>query len=177
MQELVLVDRREELITSINKQLNGDYSKGLTSYSYLAQGAEDFIGLINNPDYTSYKNEIIMLEEICHLLNQINVNRVIDLGIGEGAKGDLIVNRIRCNSYVGVDISQDMIEIGSKNQKMKCNRIYRNADFSNIKELNENIELCENDLYLLLGNTLANEVNMKDLLGNMNEHLFSFLHI
>jgi uncharacterized SAM-dependent methyltransferase len=156
MQMQGVTDLRREVLSVVNRQINGDYSEALTRFSYLGGG-------------------ILLINRLMPSLTRFHFNTVVDFGIGDGVKSSIIANALGCRSYIGVDISPEMIDIASRNQSqlmMHVNRSYIVSNFNN--EFNfEN----GNNLHLLLGNTIANEVNMQSYLEQLNRNLNGYLLI
>ncbi|MGV8086631.1 MAG: L-histidine N(alpha)-methyltransferase [Candidatus Woesearchaeota archaeon] len=158
------------------RQLNGDYSDSLTRFSYIS-GAEDFIKFTCAENYFGYSRELILIDKMLpNLINKIqNYSQIIDLGPGDGCKAVRIINGIngKISRYLGLDISLPLLNSAQKSQTIirDIDRHYAVCDFNNIRnilELSIN-DMCQDRLFLLLGNTLTNEINMSHFLENLRE--------
>jgi len=166
------VDYRREIERIVRQHLQGDYSDSLTRFSYLNDGAEQFIQLTQNPDYTSYNREINLLAQILpNIVEFIEDDlQIVDFGVGDGLKSARILsylNQSRQVGYLGLDMSPEMIEIARMNNQLATN--YSVCDFSDINQLEEIFSnLPNNDrLFFMLGNTITNEVDIQDYLCSL----------
>jgi len=173
---------RKEIGNIVRQHLQGNYLDTLTRFSYLDQGAEQFLKLVNSPDYTSYDQEMGLIDRMIPNLSRFS--RVVDIGVGNGLKAAKILSSLDCK-YLGLDISEDMLQIARESHDRilpDLNRKYVPIDFSNVPKLGSLIYpsgKSENDsdddsdhfslqgyrrkkpdLFLLLGNTLTNETDM-----------------
>ncbi len=174
--QTIQIDYREQIAGIVARQLNGDFSDSLTRFSYV-DGAEDFLRLIQSPDYLGYTREMILIDRIMPQINQrIGYNsQVIDLGPGNGRKAIRLLTYLnrRISNYVALDMSTRILNIArlSQNTFQDIPREYRLCDFSNTMELKRNlgVNINQNRLFLLLGNTLTNEINMEMFLRDFRE--------
>lgn len=170
------IDYREQIAGIVARQLNGDFSDSLTRFSYV-DGAEDFLRLIQSPDYLGYRREMTLIDRIMPQINQrIGYNsQIIDLGPGNGQKAIRILtySNGQISNYTALDMSQQILNVArlSQNMHRRIHRDYRLFDFSNPIELSRELSTNSNQnrLFLLLGNTLTNEINMETFLGNLRE--------
>ena len=170
-------DYRTQIATIVSRHVAGDYSDTLTRFSYI-NGVEDFLRFIQSPDYFGYSREIALIGRIVEpILQRIrNNSQIIDLGPGNGQKAMFLMSAIssRVSEYLALDMSQQMLNVARLSQDVatpNMNREYVLHDFSNMSELGR--ELARNSerdrIFLLLGNTLTNEVNMDYFLQNFRE--------
>ncbi len=163
------VDYRNNIIDTVSRQLNGDFSETLTKFSYLGNGAKNFLKLAQSPNYLGYSREILLIDKIRPFLTQFE--ELIDLGPGDGRKACKIINQA-CN-YLAMDISCEMLEIARHNQDAIDNRVYEICDFSDFVQLRQTIcrrtHVKSRRLLMILGNTLANETNMEIFLRNLGQ--------
>lgn len=164
---------QEQILNIVFRQLQGDYSEALTKFSYLGKGADQYLSLVNSPDYLSYEREMLLLQKAVPIIQRIIQRnygfQIIELGPGDGRKAaELMLRLAKKNnfSYLALDISQEMLFIAKQNQKhLLVDRGYCQCDFNNPEELKQKTSLGPlNRLFLLLGNTMANEVQMKKFL-------------
>jgi SAM-dependent methyltransferase len=160
-----------ELIEEIVRQhLQGNYSDSLTRFSYLNGGAEQFIRLTQNPDYTSYMRELGLIESIFGSLEHFSCLQVIDFGVGDGRKLNLVLSNLRKYmevSYLGLDLSSAMIDIARKNNSF--GNTYSTCDFSDMFQLiREFSKLPDTQrLIFMLGNTITNEIDIENYLRSL----------
>jgi len=171
---------KKKLRNLIELQRRGDIDTFI-KHSYLGDGAERYLGLINTLRYGSYHREMALLDEIAPEIGDIS--RVVDLGVGDGTRSARILSKLKC-SYLGLDISKQMLNYARAHHCMALPGLkaeYKKRDFSNIldlvkplglgnkkvrsEEANEWDELEDPrdknpQLYLFLGNTLANETDV-----------------
>lgn len=164
----------EEITEIVGRHLQGDYSDSLTRFSYLNGGAESFIRLTQNPDYTGYEREISLLEQVMpQLVDLVDGDlQVVDLGVGDGRKLNQVLLNLQDQieaEYLGIDLSPAMIEIARANNPL--GRDYAVCDFSDVEELS--LELSQlgdgNRAIFMLGNTLTNEVDVEGFLRSLRE--------
>jgi len=163
----------------VKRQLNGDYSDSLTRFSYI-NGAEDFMKFTHAENYFGYSREIILVDKMMpNLVNKIhNYSQIIDLGPGDGCKAIKIIDGIngKVSSYIGLDMSLTMLNSAEKSQNniRDVDRYYALGDFNHMQEILESSSTESNNMYqdrlfLLLGNTLTNEINIGCFLENFRE--------
>ena len=165
-----------EIEDIVRQHLQGDYSDSLTRFSYLNGGAEQFIRLTQNPDYTSYERELSLLNQILPNIRSLVDNnlQVVDFGVGDGRKLNQVLLYLReriDTTYLGLDLSSTMIEIARRNNPVETN--YSICDFSNISQLSRVFRTLPDidRLILMLGNTITNEVNVERCLCRLRESL------
>lgn len=161
-----------EIRNIVIQHLRGDYSDSLTRFSYLNGGAEQFVQLTQNPDYTSYERELNLLHQILPRIREIISNRlqIIDFGVGDGRKSNQIISYFRERietSYLGLDLSHRMIEIARRNNGHEG--YYSVCDFGDMDQISRVLSgLPVNDrLIFLLGNTITNEVDIVNYLRRL----------
>ncbi|MBT5022213.1 hypothetical protein HOK51_05460 [Candidatus Woesearchaeota archaeon] len=167
-----------EILDILKNHLVGNYSDSLTRFSYLNSGAESFVRLTQNPNYTSYDVESQLLSNLIPAMSSIisDVNnsnlQLIDFGVGDGLKSECIITDLSCRhniSYLGLDMSKDMLNIAQRDQNgIGILAEHGLCDFSNIENLNDFLNRDDStQLILMLGNTLTNEVNMEQYLSDL----------
>lgn len=182
MQLISCTDYRREIANIVQQHLQRNYLDALTRYSYLGEGANQFLRLIHSPNYTSYNRGLRLLNEILPRIRNIilsNNLQVIDFGVGDGMLSLRILSYLNqeCNlSYLGLDISREMLEIARNNQlnlPIDITTNYIQCNFNNLRQLTEilNRISCNTRLFLLLGNTLTNEVNIESYLRSLRNVL------
>jgi len=161
-----------EIENIVRQHLEGDYSDSLTRFSYLNGGAQQFIRLTQNPDYTSYERELLLLDQILPNIETLIGNdlQIVDFGVGDGMKLNRVLSYLRQRihvSYLGLDLSPEMIEIARRNNRLATN--YSICDFSNITQLSREFSRLSNSnrLILMLGNTITNEVDVQSYLSSL----------
>lgn len=162
----------DEIEDIVRQHLQSDYSDSLTRFSYLNGGAEQFISLTRNPDYTSYERELGLLNQIFPNIRSLVGNKlqIIDFGVGDGIKLNYALSYLRRRidvSYLGLDLSTAMIEIARRNNSFANN--YSVCDFGDMIQLSREFNRLPNDsmLITMLGNTITNEVNVGDYLVSL----------
>ncbi len=165
----------EQIVVIVMRQLHRDYSDTLTKFSYIT-GAQDFLRFSLSPDYSTYQRELATIERIAPAISQRlgNSFQMVDLGPGDGQKAMRLINQFvgRTFDYLALDMSQSLLKAAETSQwDIPNRREYHLCDFSNRRELiRELSEYSDRDrLFLLLGNTLTNEVNMEHFLRNFRE--------
>ena len=157
----------EQIGLIVEQHRNGVYQDALTRFSYLGEGAGDFLEFIRDPNYTGFRQEVLMLRRmIDEFRDRFRGSHVVDLGPGDGLKAMEILSL--ADSYLALDMSEEMLEIAERNHEGfgGVSRRYERADFS----CPENIS-AQGDFVLLLGNTLTNEVDMQSYLLGLREAL------
>jgi len=171
----LLTRYKSEIADIVIQQLAGKYSQALTKYSYLEQGADYFLQLTSRPEYVGYSKEIMLLQNIAKQLapfSQAALN-VIDLGPGNGEKALTLLSFLNHSNttYLAIDKSPHMLAIAKENQIFlnELKKFYLLNDFSNNKNwyLQLNKKRSNTTLFLLLGNTVANEIDMEGMLANL----------
>ena len=174
--QLAQTECREQIAAIVARHLVGDYSDSLTRFSYI-NGAEDFLRFIHTPDYFGYTREFSLINRITPQISRRirNNSQIIDLGPGDGQKAIRILTNLsgRISNYLALDISRQMLNVAqiSQNRIQSVAKKYRLCDFSNMPKLRLAIRTgAERDrIFLLLGNTLTNEVNIGHFLQNFRE--------
>ncbi len=158
----------QQMVSIVARHLEGDYSDTLTRFSYIL-GASDFLRFIYTPQYLGYTKEMKLLDCITPKIEQIigkNL-QIIDLGPGNGKKAVKIMENLGklVSHYSALDMSRQMLDTARISQKRtkEVSKEYQLCDFSNLYELGKKINMNPDGerLFLLLGNTLTNEVNME----------------
>ncbi|MBU0459702.1 MAG: L-histidine N(alpha)-methyltransferase [Nanoarchaeota archaeon] len=162
----------EQIEKIVRQHLQENYSDSLTRFSYLNGGAEQFIRLTQNPDYTSYERELNLINQILpNIKNLVGSNlQIIDFGVGDGRKLNQILSSLRESidvSYLGLDLSPTMIEVARINNRF--GDIYSICDFSNMGQLTSVFERLHDSerLIFMLGNTITNEVDVESYLHSL----------
>ncbi len=161
-----MCEQTEQIETIIQQHLNGNYSDSLTRFSYLNGGAEQFIRLTQNPDYTSYDRELNLIQNVLPFLQNLDSLQIIDFGVGDGRKMNLIIPNLSNVSYLGLDISPAMIDFARDDNNYRTN--YFLYDFSDVAEL-QNLfhSLPQPRLITMLGNTITNEIDVGNYLESL----------
>ncbi len=60
-------------------------------------------------DWNSEESQIVRFEQLCKIMHDTQVFSLTDIGCGYGALFDFLVAKRSLSSYLGVDISEDMI--------------------------------------------------------------------
>ena len=154
MQELT-PEQQHEIRQVLLAHTIENYSDTLTKFSYIADGTQNFLDMIQNPNYHGYRREILILERMTNYFPK--GRNIIDFGPGNGVKGMMIAQSSESLSYLAIDISQSMLATARSNFNLNIPAEFRCMNFSNFTTFN-------NSLILLLGNTLTNEINMNKLL-------------
>lgn len=133
-----------------------------------------YIELLNTEEYTlPNMTRKLLSDNIDNILSSMDIDtksiRVISLGIGDGLKDSIIINKIfeKTNApidYWIIEISYEMIKIGLNNVREHLNRDNQarlnprlfQTDFLDINILTDLITDDKTNLFLLLGNTLGN---------------------
>jgi uncharacterized SAM-dependent methyltransferase len=162
----------EQIEEIVRQHLQGNYSDSLTRFSYLNGGAEQFIRLTQNPDYTSYVRELNLINQILpNIRNLIGMDlQIVDFGVGDGRKLNQILSSLRKSidvSYLGLDLSLAMIEVARRNNPFGTD--YSICDFSDMSQLIREIRRLSDAerLFFMLGNTITNEVNVENYLYSL----------
>lgn len=172
--QIELRDYRKRIANVIMRQLNGNFSETLTKFLYLGNGARHFLRFIQDQNYSGYGREIVLINRIMpQIAQRVRSNlQIVDLGPGNGEKAVIILGYLneKVSDYLAIDISQEMLDIAKNNQlnRLNVNARYVEGDFSDINQLTEildNLRITTR-LFLLLGNTLTNEINMTIFLRN-----------
>lgn len=170
-------DYREQIAAIVAGQLDGDYSDSLTRFSYI-NGAHDFLRFIQSPDYFGYTREMTLIDTIAPqiALRIRNNSQVVDFGAGDGQKAIRLLTNLngRISNYLAFDMSQQMLNIARTSQNgviQNTDREYVVCNFSNMDELQRELTRSNqrDRLFLLLGNTLTNEVDMERFLQHFRE--------
>lgn len=133
-----------------------------------------YIELLNTEEYTlPNMTRKLLSDNIDNILSDMDIEtksiRVISLGIGDGLKDSVIINKIfeitnAPIDYWIIEISYEMIKIGLNNVREHLNkenqarlnpRLFQ-TDFLDIDILTDLITDDKTNLFLLLGNTLGN---------------------
>ena len=173
---------QSQILRIITSQLNGSYFDSLTRFSYINEGASIFLQLIRNPDYLGYGREIILINKIIpKIRNTHSFDQIIDLGPGDGTKATEIIKLLntRNTEYLALDISNEMLNIAKNGfENIVAVGKFKLCDWHdpiNLKEIVRQNKLGSN-LFLLLGNTLTNEINILEFLINLREAVFFSTH-
>lgn len=169
-----------QIIRIVRQQLAGDYSQTLTKFSYLEQGAEYFLRLVNTPVYCGYQRELALIEKIIPAIKRTTGNSdkllyVVDLGPGDGIKSATILSALKPERliYGAFDISESLLCCAQATQQslILADKKYHVCDFTNLQKLHDTarpmISQCDSILVILLGNTLANEIDMGSFLTRL----------
>jgi uncharacterized SAM-dependent methyltransferase len=157
----------------VREHKNGNYSETLARFSYLGDGAVDFLRFIQSPDYSGFNVEMDLIREMFVGGNYGRPINVVDLGVGNGEKGRVICELIgRVRRYLGIDMSREMLEIAEHTHRCleQVCREYVVGDFSNpeiVKNLFSGVGNDSDSLILFLGNTLTNEVDVSAYMGEL----------
>jgi len=156
-----------QILGIANEHVQGIYTDTLTRFSYVNGGADDFLRFIENPLYTGFAQEILLIRRLLARQKGITQGRhLIDLGPGNGVKALELMQAANFSSYTAVDISTHMLEIARKTHKKVTgvSRAYREMDFSDPGNLQKILHESRQIFLTLLGNTLTNESNIKSYL-------------
>lgn len=173
----LITNYQTEIQNIVNKHLQQIYDDNLTRFSYI-DGAQDFIDMINDCHYQGFRQELLMIKTIAKFikLKIPQLKTLIDLGTGDGIKSHLLMKYLVVQpKYLGLDISPRMLEIAKfnlLNYNSEQNNYFVNCNWKNpeiIKLLLDGYNINNTCLYLLLGNTLANEINMVKFLEKLHQ--------
>ena len=161
-----------------------------SKYCYFGdEVTQKFLNIQQSAEYLLYKKSTELLESsLQHIVNIVKVEekpiRVICLGIGDGSKDAIILNKILAKTkgtidYYVFDISDSMIKIGSNNVRKSLSDSDRERvkiqlfqmDFMQINWFQDLLSDDKLNLYLLLGNTLGNFVE-----GDLLDKIHSVMH-
>ncbi len=113
------INYKNEILKILEEQSNGNYSNTFTKYSYI-NGAKDFVRFTRNPNYIAYNGEMKLLKLIAPIILNLQELNIYDLGPGDGSKAKYLLNRLEnVSMYVGIDISQNMLDIARLKKQFK----------------------------------------------------------
>ena len=104
--------------TSIQSEVAEYYSAKLAKYGETPQGV----------DWNGEKSQMIRFQQLCKIIDTQNTFPINDLGCGYGALYDYLVHKYKDFSYVGVDVSEDMIKTAEQRNQGKSNARFDHAD-------------------------------------------------
>lgn len=85
---------QREIIEIVKRHSKEEYNDTLTRFSYLGEGANDFVRLTHNPSYNGYDRELLlirrMFEETSNVMQR--AHDIIEFGPGDGIKARLLMN-------------------------------------------------------------------------------------
>jgi hypothetical protein len=154
----IMPEQQNEIRQILHAHTIENYSDTLTRYSYIADGTQNFLDMIQNPNYQGYRRELLILERMAAYFPR--GRHIIDLGPGNGIKGMMIAQSSEASSYLAIDMSQSMLETARSNFNLNIPAEFKCMDFLNFTTFN-------NSMILLLGNTLTNEIDMNRMLTNI----------
>lgn len=115
--------KKKELLAEIAEY----YTSKLAQYGETARGV----------DWNGEESQTLRFKQLCKIINNSDNFSINDIGCGYGAFFDFIENTYKDFSYLGVDISEGMIEAAEKRYKGNLNARFivssssnRVADFS-----------------------------------------------
>lgn len=171
-----IVDLEEDQNALLKKYISCLNNRKLDSkFAYWGEEVtKKYIELLNTESYTlPNMTRKLLGSNIDDIISKINIEkkgiRVISLGIGDGYKDAIILNKILESISISIDywiieISYEMIKIGLNNVRLQVGddnyqRIVPTlfqTDFLDINILSDLITDDKDNLFLLLGNTLGN---------------------
>ncbi len=162
------------LETALMEQSSGDCERSLIKYSYLGEGARNFLRLTRHPDYQGFRRELQLIELMSEELRFLSDIHILDLGPGDGLKAGRIMEIIGPNTeYTAIDLSPEMLSITEHNlaEITQGSGRFIRGDFSD-PGLLQNLVINQggNRLVLLLGNTVANEPNLEDFIEMIRQN-------
>jgi len=171
----------QQILDIVRQHQRGIYSDSLTRFSYLEEGSDLFLQLTKNPDYITHQREVKLLQSLFGKILSIQTSgnlHVIDMGVGDGLKSREILERLERMGfelfYTGIDMSLEMIEVARENQNsLNIDRNYVQFNFRDFTQLGILLENPVNTdrLFLLLGNTLTNEIDIRRFLSSFGKCL------
>jgi len=168
---------KRTVLSIVQQHLRGNYSDLLTRFSYLASGAHDFIQMTQNPNYLGYKREMLLINNLVHSLRNTIYTplHIIDLGPGDGTKALKLLNlHGSVIQYTALDISQEMLDKTQQTIRYVRNieKYFIRCDWHTSSEIKKviNNHYSNTNLFLLLGNTLTNEICMEKFLSDFRNN-------
>jgi len=134
--------------------------RSLLKFAYIREGAGRFCALMETPDYATSSNERKILAQNPGAIRDFIAGRdAVVLGAGDGSKLSAIIGSAK--NLLLVDISKEMLGIAAGRLGGKARE--RQCDFGQF-EFSE----CESGtVFIMLGNTLANEEDMPAFLKRL----------
>jgi ubiquinone/menaquinone biosynthesis C-methylase UbiE len=159
---------KKNIFNILQDQKNKVYKNTLTKYSYIL-GANYFIELTQDKYYQGYFKELKLINNFQQVLNKINtIKHIYEFGPGDGSKIKTLLNNFQDRlSYTAIDISNYFLNITNLKINNNCCNFIK-GDFTQI-DLLKDIILTKNNLIVIFGNTIANEINIKDYLLKLNK--------
>lgn len=79
-------------------------------------------------DWNSEESQNLRFEQLCKIITKPDAFSLNDLGCGYGALFDFLANKYQTFSYLGVDVSEEMIQAAKKRYKSNAQVSYIKSD-------------------------------------------------
>jgi len=79
-------------------------------------------------DWNGEESQTIRFQQLCEIIDTQHTFSINDLGCGYGALYDFLVHKYKDFSYLGVDVSEDMIRASMQRYQGKSNARFDHAD-------------------------------------------------
>lgn len=131
--------------------------------TYYTNKLAEFGNTPRGVDWNGRESQIIRFEQLCKLIDKKVTNfSLTDLGCGYGALLDYVSDKFAINSYLGVDVSEDMISAAqSFHANSKNTKFVVGSDPEQISDyvmasgiFNVKLEVSDNDWFNYIQNTL-----------------------
>lgn len=165
------------LETALIEQSRGEHERSLIKYSYLGEGARNFLRLTRHPDYQGFRRELQLIELMSEELRSLGATHMLDLGPGDGLKARRIMEIIGGDTqYAAIDLSPEMLSIAEQNVASITQErgTFIRGDFGDPGLLRSlRMDQGSNRLVLLLGNTVANEPDLEAYIEMIRQNTVS----